>query len=63
MLSFKWYRQDFEQGWRGLHTLSEFFVRHAAALALSTEQLAALKSNSIDIWGASLLCVKPSIIT
>ena len=46
---FKWYRQDFEKGWRGLHDLNAFFERHAAALALSTEQLAALKSNSIDI--------------
>jgi hypothetical protein len=46
---FKWYGDDFEQGWRGDASLPEFFARYASALALSDDDVSALKSGSLDI--------------
>jgi hypothetical protein len=36
---FKWYREDFEQGWRGIQSLGEFFVSHSQTLGI-TEKIA-----------------------
>ncbi|MFM9880037.1 MAG: DUF547 domain-containing protein [Burkholderiaceae bacterium] len=46
---FKWYRQDFEKGWRGANTLAEFFALYASALSLSTDQVTQLRGGKIDI--------------
>ncbi|EAU53718.1 DUF547 domain-containing protein [Mariprofundus ferrooxydans] len=46
---FKWYREDFEKGWRGLHALPSFFARHAAALGLSAADTKRLLAGHIDI--------------
>lgn len=46
---FKWYKEDFEKGWKGYETLTHFFADHAFALSLSTEQKADLVSGDIEI--------------
>lgn len=46
---FKWYHEDFEKGWRGVHALPSFFARHAAALGLSATDIKRLLSGGIDI--------------
>ena len=46
---FKWYRDDFKQGWRGAHSLEAFLAGYALALALSSEQKADLLAEKIDI--------------
>ncbi|MBU2884788.1 DUF547 domain-containing protein [Gilvimarinus agarilyticus] len=35
---FKWYRQDFEQGWLGFNNLRDFFLRYADAMSLTQPQ-------------------------
>lgn len=35
---FKWYREDFEAGWRGHDTLASFLGRYSEALGANTEQ-------------------------
>ncbi len=46
---FKWYRDDFEQGWQGQKSLAEFLVAQAEALNLSKNQQRDLLSGAIDI--------------
>ncbi len=46
---FKWYREDFEQGWLGYHRLEDFLIAHAAALNLSTAMKAQLKTGDVAI--------------
>ncbi|WP_202962397.1 DUF547 domain-containing protein [Congregibacter litoralis] len=46
---FKWYRDDFEQGWRGAESLELFLARYAGALNLSSQQLVQLEKGDIDI--------------
>ncbi|TCO77854.1 DUF547 domain-containing protein [Chromatocurvus halotolerans] len=46
---FKWYREDFETGWRGTHSLAGFLVRYADALKLSADQTEALHAGSVEI--------------
>ncbi|PIQ32883.1 MAG: DUF547 domain-containing protein [Zetaproteobacteria bacterium CG02_land_8_20_14_3_00_50_9] len=46
---FKWYREDFEQGWKGIASLPAFFIAHAAALGLSSEDIHALQTGQISI--------------
>lgn len=45
---FKWYRVDFEKGWRNAHTLGQFLVRYSQTLGLTAQaadELAAGKSS------------------
>jgi Protein of unknown function, DUF547 len=46
---FKWYREDFEQGWLGIYSLADFFIRYSASLGLNMEEVSALKSGQIKI--------------
>lgn len=46
---FKWYREDFERGWGGYHSLPAFLSAHAAALGLSPGQAAQVLRGDIDI--------------
>lgn len=46
---FKWYRQDFEQGWRGTESLAAFLSLYAVTLALTPEQKSALQAGKLKI--------------
>jgi hypothetical protein len=46
---FKWYREDFEQGWRGIKSLQQFFSQHSASLGLSQDEAGRLNTGQIDI--------------
>lgn len=46
---FKWYRGDFENGWRGTPSLASFLSRYAEVLGLSPAQEKALRSDRIKI--------------
>ena len=46
---FKWYKEDFEVGWRGTDSLPEFLARYAGALDLSAKQKAALLRGDVII--------------
>jgi hypothetical protein len=46
---FKWYRDDFEKGWLGFHSLEDFFAAYSADLGLTEQHTAALKTGNIDI--------------
>jgi len=46
---FKWYGEDFEQGFRGASTLSEFMLQYPEALKLIAAQKEALKSGKMNI--------------
>lgn len=46
---FKWYREDFETGWRDAQTLPSFLARYAEALALSKDQKQALLEGKVTI--------------
>ena len=46
---FKWYREDFEKGWKGFHALKEFFTTYATALGLSAADVSRLKAEKIEI--------------
>lgn len=46
---FKWYRSDFEAGWRGARSLGQFLARYATALRLSPEQTAQLRAGTLAI--------------
>ncbi len=46
---FKWYREDFEHGWFGIHSLSELFIKHAKQLHLSDKDILDLKAGDMDI--------------
>ena len=46
---FKWYRGDFEAGWRDAYELSEFLLLYADALSLTAEQIDALEADDMDI--------------
>ncbi len=54
---FKWYRDDFEKGWQGFNSLSEFMARYAEPLGLSQEHISQLKQRDLKIkfldydWG------------
>lgn len=43
---FKWYRQDFEQGWRGAHSLGAFLALYRAPLGLNATLAADLASGA-----------------
>ncbi|MEW8027202.1 MAG: DUF547 domain-containing protein [Candidatus Thiodiazotropha sp.] len=46
---FKWYHDDFEQGWKGYHSLSDFFAAYSQQLGLSVEEVQRLRAGEIDI--------------
>lgn len=46
---FKWYRDDFEQGWRDNDSLHSFLSRYRESLKLSDKQAAALRGGEIDL--------------
>ena len=46
---FKWYGDDFEQGWRGASTLGHFLVRYPQSLKLDQHAVEQLKAGGLDI--------------
>ena len=46
---FDWYREDFEQGWLGVNSVSDFLVRYANELELIGNDLSRLEQNDIRI--------------
>ncbi len=46
---FKWYRADFEKGWRGAKNLNQFLAIYANALGLTKGQQANVKSGKIKV--------------
>lgn len=46
---FKWYRGDFEAGWRDTYELSEFLLLYANELSLTATQIEALEIDDLDI--------------
>jgi hypothetical protein len=46
---FKWYRGDFEQGWRGATSLGAFLALYADALGLTPAQAQALREGRLPI--------------
>ncbi len=46
---FKWYREDFEQGWRDAESLSEFLLLYPDALAIDSERQEKLLQGQISI--------------
>ncbi|HIF86504.1 MAG TPA: DUF547 domain-containing protein [Gammaproteobacteria bacterium] len=54
---FDWYEEDFDRGWFGVNSVSEFLTRYADALGLDTATISALKREDVRIrylqydWG------------
>lgn len=46
---FKWYGDDFEQGFKGANTLQQFFMQYPKALKLTPAQQKALKNNNMKV--------------
>ncbi len=46
---FKWYKEDFEQGWMGFGSLEDVFIKYADALQLSHKDIQKLKTQDLDI--------------
>lgn len=46
---FKWYREDFERGWRGANNLGDFLVLYADSLGLDGKAVDGVRSRAIDI--------------
>ena len=46
---FKWYREDFEQGWLGINSVGEFFADHAEAVGLDGEMLEKVRAGKVKI--------------
>lgn len=46
---FKWYRDDFEKGWKDYHTLTEFVLHYASALSLPPGMVAKMRAEGADI--------------
>lgn len=46
---FKWYRSDFEKGWRGTRSLEEFLARYAPALGLTSDQAQRFATADISV--------------
>ncbi|WP_049722356.1 DUF547 domain-containing protein [Gilvimarinus polysaccharolyticus] len=45
---FKWYRQDFSQGWLNSNSLNDFFLRYADSMELDQNQQRQLKNNELE---------------
>ena len=46
---FDWYREDFEQGWLGVNSVSEFLASYANEIELTENGLSQLEQNDIHI--------------
>ncbi|MBP9148659.1 MAG: DUF547 domain-containing protein [Rhodoferax sp.] len=46
---FKWYRKDFEQGWRNARSLGQFLALHSTSLGLSAEVASRAAAGQLDI--------------
>lgn len=46
---FKWYKQDFAAGWRGLNSLGAFLANYADALSLTPAQTQQLKNGTLPV--------------
>lgn len=46
---FKWYREDFERGWRGANNLGDFLVLYADSLGLDGKAVDGVRSRAIGI--------------
>jgi hypothetical protein len=46
---FKWYREDFEAGWRGENSLAGFLSLYADSLSLDSAEVARLRAGDITI--------------
>lgn len=46
---FKWYYQDFEKGWKGINSVSQFLSLYADPLGLNKSQKEMLKNGNISI--------------
>lgn len=46
---FRWYRGDFEQGWRGRQNLHQFLAPYAASLGVPAAELTRLRSGATKI--------------
>ena len=63
---FKWYREDFQQGWLGYSRLEDFFIHYSDAVGLTAVQVQALRSGRLKIrfvgydWALNQ-SVKPSV--
>jgi hypothetical protein len=46
---FKWYREDFEKGWKGYHSLEAFISNYASSMSLSDSVKTALDNKKLNI--------------
>lgn len=46
---FKWYREDFEAGWRGADSLNECLALYAESLDMTESQLKRLQAGELDV--------------
>ena len=46
---FKWYRSDFEKGWRGANTLGQFLALYSGALGLNVDTASQLSAGKRGI--------------
>lgn len=46
---FKWYSEDFEKGWMGFDSLSQFFSYHSTLLGLTEDEVRSVNSGEIEI--------------
>ncbi len=46
---FKWYKKDFEKGWKSISSLEQFFAYHAAALELDNDKKQSMLKGTIKI--------------
>jgi hypothetical protein len=46
---FKWYRKDFEQGWRNARSLGQFLALYSTSLGLSAEVASRAAAGQLDI--------------
>lgn len=46
---FKWYREDFEKGWKEYDSLESFLVNYAVSLSLTPEDITQLKEKKMSI--------------
>lgn len=46
---FKWYREDFEKGWKGYNSLAAFIRNYASAMSLPESVKADLSNEKVDI--------------
>jgi hypothetical protein len=46
---FDWYEEDFEAGWRGTRSVSEFIALYAEQIGLAPDTIARLKANDLRV--------------